>query len=226
MNTLNFLTGRTTDQLTPFKDSKYLVHREMLSSLEKLFKKAANEGFELALTSSYRSFDDQVKIWNNKAAGVRPVLDSDSNPVDLTRKTKEEIMFLILRWSALPGASRHHWGSDFDLYDKSALTGELSDYKVQLIPSEYEEQGPFYQSTLWLNENMADFGFFRPYSKDGGGIAPEPWHLSFAPLSEKFLDQLSFDLFEEHLRQSEFLLLEEALKNSSDIYQRFIQLPK
>ena len=28
-------------------------------------------------------------------------------------------------------------------------------------------------------------GFFRPYGEDRGGVAPERWHLSFAPLSHE-----------------------------------------
>ena len=27
----------------------------------------------------------------------------------------------ILLWSALPGASRHHWGTDFDVFDRAAV---------------------------------------------------------------------------------------------------------
>ena len=38
----------------------------------------------------------------------------------------------------------------------------------------------------WLDGQMAagrSHGFFRPYQKDHGGIAPERWHLSYAPLA-------------------------------------------
>jgi len=39
----------------------------------------------------------------------------------------------ILRWSALPGTSRHHWGTDLDIIDAKALTAEM---KVQrYLPS-------------------------------------------------------------------------------------------
>ena len=37
----------------------------------------------------------------------------------------------ILEWSALPGASRHHWGSEFDVFDLAALP---EGYRVQLLP--------------------------------------------------------------------------------------------
>ncbi len=220
---LNFLTGRTTDQLIPFRNSKFLVHRAVAHNLGRLFDSAAKDVIEFSITSSFRSYDDQVKIWNNKAQGLRPVLNSDSIPLDLTSMSKDEILFAILRWSAMPGASRHHWGTDLDVFDQKKIS---SNYKVQLIPSEYEENGPFYNAHLWLLENMKDFGFYRPYSKDTGGIAPEPWHLSYQELSQDFMEKFSFLVFEKHLQQSDFLLLAEAQNHAAEIYPRFIQLHK
>ena len=32
---------------------------------------------------------------------------------------------------------------------------------------------------------MHAFGFFRPYTTDRGGVAPEPWHLSYAPVAAR-----------------------------------------
>lgn len=223
MENLKFLTGQSINQLIPFQGGPFLVHHLMAESLDRLIEAAKKDGFDLKMTSSFRSFEAQKSIWNNKASGLKAVLDSDSRPVDLSSKTPQEILFLILRWSALPGASRHHWGTDIDLFDQSNLK---ADYKVQLIPSEYvTPEGPFYEANLWLSENMDHFGFFRPYAKDHGGIAPEPWHLSFRELSESFLEDLTFDLFLDHLNQSDFLLINEARVHSSEIYQRFVQLP-
>ena len=221
MINLDFLTGKSTDQLVNFQGSKHLVHHAMNQELINLFSAAKKEGFDLAITSTYRSYETQKLIWNEKALGIRKVLDSNSIAIDLSGKTNREILFLILRWSALPGASRHHWGSDLDIYDQKAVP---ADYKVQLVPFEYESLGPFYQATLWLNENMKNFGFFRPYLQDKGGIAPEPWHLSYRPLSEVFLKEYTFKKFEEHLNLSDFLLLEEVKNNSEEIYNRFISI--
>lgn len=217
---VNFLTGKSSDHLVPFLETPHLVHKEMHHNLKELFLAAKKDGFDLGITSSFRSYEVQKKIWNEKCQGVRPVLDSQSRPVDITSKTEEQILFLILRWSAIPGGSRHHWGSDLDIYDKMAIS---PDYKIQLIPSEYELGGPFYQSTLWLNENMESFGFFRPYSFDNNGIAPELWHLSFKPLSELFLATFTYEIFVEHLNCSDFILIDTAKKHSFNIYNRFIQ---
>ncbi len=220
---LDFLTGKTTDQLKPFGDGGFLVHNEMHDSLSRLFAAANDAGFELALSSAFRSYELQKKIWNEKVQGLRPVLDSNSIPVDISTKTKEEILFLILRWSAIPGGSRHHWGTDVDVFDRKR---KPLDYKLQLIPSEYEEGGIFHETTLWLTENMEDFGFFRPYSEDRGGIAPEPWHISYKPLSERFLESFDLEAFSEHLSNSDFLLIDEAKNNIALLYERFIQIAK
>ena len=32
---------------------------------------------------------------------------------------------------------------------------------------------------------MHAFGFFRPYATDRGGVSPEPWHLSYAPVAAR-----------------------------------------
>jgi LAS superfamily LD-carboxypeptidase LdcB len=223
MKTLEFLTGRTTDQLVPFEGGPFLVHKNMRDDLCKLVFAAASFGIELTMFTSFRSFEDQKKIWNDKVLGLRPVLDSHSKPIDITTKTKEELLFLILRWSALPGASRHHWGTDFDFFDSRALP---TDYKIQLIPSEYEKNGPFYNANIWLLENMGDFGFYQPYAEDNGGVASEPWHLSHSPLSEKFLEDYSYPNFLKHLEISDFLLIDEVKQHSAEIFQRFVQMGK
>ncbi len=215
---LDFLTGKTTDQLVPFMDH-FLVHREMHANITNMFEAARADGLRLSLTSSFRSFELQQKIWNEKVMGQRPVLDSDSVPVDIATVTPEELLFLIMRWSAIPGGSRHHWGTDFDVYD---LASKPADYKVQLIPAEYEPGGYFHTAALWLEEHMEDYGFFRPYAHDRGGIAPEPWHISYRPLSEKFLQSFSKEAFFTHLAQSSFLLIDEARANQDELYERFI----
>jgi LAS superfamily LD-carboxypeptidase LdcB len=219
----DFLTGKNTEQLEYFQGDKILIHKDMRADLSSMFEHAQRDGLNLALTSCFRSYELQKSIWNEKVQGLRPVLDSTSQPVDLSTKSNEEILFLILRWSAIPGGSRHHWGSDFDIYDLSIMP---KNYKVQLIPAEYEKGGVFYNANLWLNENMKEFGFFRPYFKDSGGIAPEPWHLSYKPLSEKFLESFTFEVFQNHLASADFLLIKEAQAFADILYDRYIQIPR
>ena len=58
-------------------------------------------------------------------------------------------------------------------------------YKLQVVPAEYHAGGPFHRLTTWLDAHMHAFGFFRPYTTDRGGVSPEPWHLSYAPVAKR-----------------------------------------
>jgi hypothetical protein len=40
---------------------------------------------------------------------------------------------------------------------------------------------------------MQAFGFFRPYTTDRGGVAPEPWHLSHAQVARRAQSALKVD---------------------------------
>ena len=82
---------------------------------------AAHDGFNLQAASSWRSFERQLAIWNGKWRGERPLLDAASQPIDALQLSDEARLHAILRWSALPGTSRHHWGTDLDIYDPDCL---------------------------------------------------------------------------------------------------------
>ena len=97
----------------------------------------------------------------------------------------------ILRFSALPGTSRHHWGTDFDIWDRSTVT---DGYAPQLLTSEYQQGGVFAEMSAWLDDQIsADNaeGFYKPYDVDRGGVAPEPWHISYRPVAQGYFRQLS-----------------------------------
>ncbi len=146
-----------------------------------LQRDARAAGFDLAVASGYRSFDRQLAIFNGKARGERAVHDDEGRPMELQQLAPAEWLHAILRFSALPGASRHHWGSDLDVYDAAALP---ADYQLQLSPAEVAPGGIFDPLHCWLDQRMAEgasHGFFRPYAEDLGGVAPERWHLSYAP---------------------------------------------
>jgi hypothetical protein len=62
---------------------------------------------------------------------------------------------------------------------------------LRVVPEEYLEGGPMERLTRWLDRHMHAFGFFRPYTTDRGGVAPEPWHLSYAPVAREAAAQFS-----------------------------------
>ena len=116
--------------------------------------------------------------------------DRAGRALDALTLPPAERVTAILWWSALPGASRHHWGTDFDVMDPGVLP---PGYRLQVIPAEYGPGGPFERLTAWLDAHMHLYGFYRPYSTDRGGVQPEPWHLSYAPLAMRAQQALSLD---------------------------------
>jgi len=125
----------------------------------------------------------------------------------------------ILWWSALPGASRHHWGTDFDCLDANALP---AGYKLQVIPAEYQSGGPFERLTIWLDAHMHAFGFFRPYATDRGGVQPELWHLSYAPVAARAQAALSVDMLRGVLQGADIDGKEEVLAALDRNYASYV----
>jgi LAS superfamily LD-carboxypeptidase LdcB len=170
----------------------------LLPPAGRAFRRLADDaraaGFDLRIASAHRSFERQLHIWNAKLAGRRPVLDDADRPVDLRRLPARDQIECVLRFSALPGASRHHWGTDMDVFDAAAVP---ADYRLRLDGAEVADDGVFGPLHRWLDERIAggdSHGFFRPYDRDRGGVAPERWHLSFAPLAQRFSSLVSCEL--------------------------------
>ncbi len=212
--------GRTSRQID-HKSFELPVHHQLVSPLTDLKAKAEFRGFNLCLASAYRDFDQQLLIWNQKASGVRPVLDTNEVPLALPDLSPQERVFAILRWTALPGASRHHWGSDIDVYDARTLPDRD---KLRLTQSETQKGGVFEKFYLWLNEILVDpaSAFFRPYAEDRGGVAPEPWHLSYGPLSREMEKRLSIDILLSALDTCDIMYKKEIRANIEEIFHRFI----
>jgi len=161
-----------------------LLEGEVSEAFSELARRAKQSGFDLRCASGYRSFDRQAAIWNGKFQSIRPVEADDGTALQRNAFSARDWMYKILRFSALPGSSRHHWGTDCDIYDAAAVA---DDYKLQLTVTESSAQ--FGELHRWLDERIADdrsCGFFRPYAHDRGGVSIEPWHLSYAPLSSEF----------------------------------------
>jgi LAS superfamily LD-carboxypeptidase LdcB len=219
------LTGQTDVHLCPPAAAEALgakVHRAVVEPFLRLQEAARAAGFDLQILSGFRSFDDQLSIWNRKVTGKRAVLDGSAVPLDITRLTPEQLIFAILRWSALPGASRHHWGTDLDVYDRAA---QPAGYEIELIPEEVNPGGMFGPLHAWLDERIAAgtaFGFFRPYDRDRGGVAPERWHVSYGPVAREYLRSLTVDALRDTVTVADLRLREVVLLHLDRIYERFV----
>jgi LAS superfamily LD-carboxypeptidase LdcB len=218
MNELE-LTGRARTHVIELERPACTLHYEVVASFLAMRDAAAVDGIDLQARSSFRDFDSQVAIWNRKWRGERPLLDRDGRRIERSRISDAECVDAILCWSALPGGSRHHWGSDIDVIDANTVP---SGYEVQLVPQEYAADGIFARLTNWLDANMRRFGFFRPYRVDRGGVSPEPWHLSYAPVSVPALEALSLSMLRQVVESSAIEGKPHVLARLPEIYTRFM----
>ncbi|MBP9673732.1 MAG: M15 family metallopeptidase [Bacteriovoracaceae bacterium] len=220
----DLLTGKNTEHLTSFQqeNEEWFLHKEALPDFLNLKKKAAQAGFDIHIASAFRDYDRQLLIWNEKACGKRILRGNLGEILDFKKLSPAELMFAILRWSAFPGASRHHWGTDIDIFPVSHLPQGA---EPQMIPQESEVGGIFYDFHQWLSQQITknkSFGFFRPYAHDLGGVAPEMWHLSYAPLSTKYFKYYNLELFESLLENNFLELRDVVLKNKKLIFEQFV----
>lgn len=218
MNELE-LTGRARTHIVEIESPRCALHYEAVASFLAMRAAAAVAGIDLVAASSFRDFDRQVLIWNRKWRGERPLLDRAGRPVDPAKLDDSQRVDAILCWSAVPGGSRHHWGSDVDVIDAAAVP---TNYQVQLVPEEYAADGVFGRLAQWLDGNMSRFGFFRPYASAGCGAGVEPWHLSYGPVSSRALEELTLPVLKRAITGSEMLGRAQVLERLPEIYTRFI----
>lgn len=181
---LQYLTGRFDPTVHPefvkvaarYTDGDpYVLHQETYAAFERMHAAAAADGVKLVMVSATRNFNRQKQIWEAKWNGQRLLEGRDKadevypEPADRARA--------ILRYSSMPGTSRHHWGTDIDLND---------------LNNSYFASGEGKQVYDWLTANAAAYGFCQPYTPKGEerphGYEEERWHWSYLPLATRLSD--------------------------------------
>jgi LAS superfamily LD-carboxypeptidase LdcB len=219
------LTGRTRSHVIELADPVCSLHRQAAAAFQAMRAAAARDGIELKPVSSFRNFARQLGIWNAKFSGVRPLLDRQGVALDARLLAEDELIDAILIWSALPGASRHHWGSDLDVIDGAAERARRQKHpkwQPQLLPAEFAARAVFARLDAWLRRHQSEFGFFRPYEFDLGGVQPEPWHLSYAPVASPALAALTVENLRAALSGSELAGLQTVLGRLPQIVERYV----
>lgn len=214
----DMLTGCSQAHLTTLADG-HLIHSEMQKAWQLLQQAAAADGIEIKIVSAFRSFQRQAAIWQAKCDGLRPVYNLAQQQVTITTLSGLAKLEAILLYSALPGASRHHWGTELDVYDGAAVA---ENYQPQLLQTEYQDDGPFVKLDHWLSTEAGKFGFFRPYKKYRGGVAAEPWHLSYAPIAKPYLQAFTLDTLRYCLQRHPVAEQESVLANLAQLYQTYV----
>lgn len=213
------LTGRARTHVQTVAELGCTLHPEAARALLALRAAALEDGIELTAVSGFRDFDQQLAIWNGKFSGARALLSAQSQPLQAAELSEAERVAAILVWSALPGASRHHWGSECDVIDRRVLEAGA---RVELLSTDYRPAGRYARLARWLGEHAPRYGFFLPYDRDRGGVQPEPWHLSFAPVSGPALAAMSVELLGEALSGAELAGRATVQAQLAGLYERYV----
>ena len=159
--------------LFPDTGKKYRLQPEVAQAFEKMKTEALEDGIEMEIVSSFRSYATQKKIWNRKFKRFT------AEGMPAKRAIKK-----IIEYSTLPGTSRHHWGTDIDLILKNhSVKGDV------LLDSLFHNNNPFEPLRLWMEKNASAFGFYLVYDRDSlrKGFQYEPWHYSYKKISKPYL---------------------------------------
>lgn len=214
------LTGQSLDGLERYQ-GHYLASA-VIEPFIRLKEKASEAGFDLQIASGYRSFERQAAIWRAKSQGQRALLDRSGKAVDFHQLTPAQLLKVIMNWSAIPGTSRHHWGTDIDVYDAKSLP---EGYSLQLTQEECEPEGILGDFHRWLSEliaNDASCGFYRPYVEDRGGVLPEPWHLSFGPCASILEQSYDLSVFSRLVAQMDIPLVELIREQKQSLFESYV----
>jgi hypothetical protein len=135
------------------------LRRGVLSAFGSMRAAAQRDGIRLLVRSATRTFAYQRGIWEAKWA----------RPQHLGWRDVEKARD-IMRYSSMPGTSRHHWGTDIDL---------------NKFEAEWFETGEGKRLHDWLGAHASEFGFWNVYddkrTSGRGGYEWEPWHWSHLP---------------------------------------------
>lgn len=215
------LTGQARSHITDIALPPCQLHLDAVTAFMAMRRAAEADGIDLVAQSSFRDFSRQLAIWNGKWRGERVMNDAAGRPLKAPLDCSDnERIDAILLWSALPGASRHHWGTDVDLIDRRAMS---EGYRVELNVAEYSAGGPFERLFVWLQEHAPRYGFFRPYRGARSGVQPEPWHFSFAPVAEGARRALKVAVLKQALENAPLEGKGAVIARIEELHHRYVE---
>src|SRR3954468_20340643 len=115
------VTGRAATHVSDVADPPCVLHPCTAEALRAMREEARAAGIDLYVASAFRDFNRQLAIWSAKFNGRQALLDPAGAEIVYAKLHENELIDAILIWSALPGASRHHWGSEIDVWDAAVL---------------------------------------------------------------------------------------------------------
>ncbi len=196
--TPEILIGKSNAIQPLLKGKDIKLQKEVYDALQKMTAAAKKDNVHIVLVSGYRSFAHQKRIWNRK--------------FDKYRKqglSVKQCIEKITNYTAIPGTSRHHWGTDVDLSDKYA--SGLNNKKRALF-------------NQWMQKNAKKFGFYLVYTNDKNrtGYKYESWHFTYKklskPLLEKYLKANVFELIQHQGVKGSYTFTQSFFNNYIDKY--------
>jgi LAS superfamily LD-carboxypeptidase LdcB len=163
------------------------LRAEVLEAYLAMYDKAKAEGINFVIKSATRNFDYQKGIWERKWTGVTTL--SDGTNLKNSTLSDADKALKILEYSSMPGTSRHHWGTDFDL---------------NAFENDYFKTGKGKKEYDWLTDNGPTFGFVQVYTQKGpqrpDGYNEEKWHWSYKPIASQLLSEAKDYLTNNHIK--------------------------
>jgi D-alanyl-D-alanine carboxypeptidase len=161
---------RVAESGVPIRGVDHRLRKETMEALAALHRqlKKDHPAAEFWVQSATRTWYDQRAIWEGKWFGRqlvegKPLNTSIPDPLRRARK--------ILEFSSMPGTSRHHWGTDFD---------------INVLTNVYYDSGNGKTVYEWMKKNAKNFGFCQVYTAGRkAGYFEERWHWSYVPLSRQ-----------------------------------------
>lgn len=166
--------------------SRVWGHKDAVDAFVRMAEDAASNGYVLKAVSAFRSFSDQKEIWENKWSGKTLV---GGKKLNVSTPDPKARALKILEFSSMPGTSRHHWGTDFDINNLNNSYFNTRDGK---------------RIYDWLTQHAPQYGFCQVYSAKGAdgrstGYEEEKWHWSYMPVASWYLKQYPIDVGYERL---------------------------
>jgi D-alanyl-D-alanine carboxypeptidase len=177
----NPLFVKLKDRGIPADSRDHYLRMEAADALFEMYKelRKAHPKIEFWVSSSTRNWRSQKSIWEKKWNGKTTVRGKKLNE---EYKNPEERARKILEYSSMPGTSRHHWGTDFDICE---------------LKNKYYDSGNGAVVYKWLTSNASRYGFCQPFNAGRSlGYREERWHWSYMPLGRRFMKEWC-DLFEK-----------------------------
>lgn len=192
--TEEFLTGK----FNPAKDTSFTevdiefasregmyMKKDAYKAFISMFYAAKKDGIRLVIISATRNFNYQKNIWEQKWNGQRLVEGKNLSQAVIDPLKRA---LIILKYSSMPGTSRHHWGTDIDL--NSMDTSYFNNNNGKKIFS-------------WLTTNAHRYGFCQPFNSKKireQGYEEEKWHWSYMPLSNTYLKAYQNKITYSHIK--------------------------